>query len=206
MRLITKPDKISRRAVLSGAASVAVSSFIPSIALALNEEIAVRMLRKVLADVDTIINSGKPLEQMLVDFEAIFRDYGEVPLIAKAVLGAPGRLATKSELSAYIRAFQGYLSRKYGRQFRDFAGAKMFVQGSRDAGSKGVLVQTIVDRPSDPMVEFEWWVIEINGKPKIFDLKIEGISMIASERTEIGALLESFQGDISKMTAHLNAN
>lgn len=142
---------------------------------------------------------------MLVDFEAFFRVYGEVSLIAKTALGAPGRKASSSQLSAYIRAFQGYISRKYGRQFRDFAGAKINVISSRDAGAKGVLVKSLVDRPSKPDYDLEWWVIEVNGRPKMFDLIIEGISMISTERTEIGALLESLGGDIDKMIAKLNA-
>ena len=35
-------------------------------------------------------------------------------------------------------------------------------------------------------------------------ISIEGISMVSTERTEIGAMLESFGGDIGKMTAKLN--
>jgi len=43
----------------------------------------------------------------------------------------------------------------------------------------------------------------VNGRPKMFDLIIEGISLISTERIEIGAMLESFGGDIDKMTAKL---
>lgn len=183
-----------------------LSTVIPTFAFGLTENTAVSFIQKVVADVHGIINSGKPENQMLVDFEAIFRNYSEVPLIAKTALGAPGRKASSSQLSAYIRAFQGYISRKYGRQFRDFAGAKINVISSRDAGAKGVLVKSLVDRPSKPDYDLEWWVIEVNGRPKMFDLIIEGVSMISTERTEIGALLESLGGDIDKMIAKLNAS
>lgn len=122
------------------------------------------------------------------------------------MLGAPGRRASKSQLSAYIRAFQGYLSRKYGRQFRNFAGAEINVISSRDAGTKGVFVKSLVDRPVKYDYDMDWWVIEVNGRPKMFDLIIEGVSLISSERTEVGALLESVGGDITKLTAKLNAS
>lgn len=206
MHSTIKPVALPRRAVLAGATSALVASALPGFALAVTEDVAVSFIQKVVADVHTIINSGKAEPEMLVDFEAIFRDYGEVPLIAKTVLGAPGRTASSSQLNAYIAAFQGYISRKYGRQFRKFAGAEISVVSSRDAGSKGVLVKSIVDRPNKPPFELEWWAIEINGNVKIFDLKIEGISLISTERTEIGALLESLNGDISKMTAQLRTN
>ncbi len=60
-----------------------------------------------------------------------------------------------------------------------------------------------VDRPSKPDFDLDWSVIEVNGRPKLFDLVIEGVSLISTERTEIGALLESLNGDIDKMTAKL---
>lgn len=201
MRLIT--NNLSRRSILAGASGLMLSTAMPSYVLALSEDAAIRFIETVVADVHMIINSGKAEDAMLVDFEAIFRDYGEVSLIAKTALGAPGRRASKAQVSAYIDAFQGYISRKYGRQFRKFSGAEIDVVSSRDIGAKGVLVKSHVDRLRKSDFGLEWWVIEVNGRPKLFDLIIEGISMIATERTEIGAMLESFRGDIDKMTAKL---
>ena len=206
MHLITKAPTLSRRTLLAGVGGVMLGSALPSIAFGLSQSTAVSFIQKVVTDVHVIINSGKPEDQMLIDFDAIFRNYGEVSLIAKTALGAPGRKASKSQLSAYIEAFQGYISRKYGRQFRKFSGAEIGVISSRDAGTKGVLVKSLVDRPVKSDFDLEWWVIEVNGHPKMFDLIIEGISLISSERTEIGALLESVGGDINKLTTELNAS
>ena len=205
MHSIIKTPALPRRAILAGVGGLMLSTAIPTFALGLTEDTAVSFIQKVVTDVHRIINTGKPEAQMLADFVAIFRNYGEVPLIAKTALGAPGRTASSSQLSAYIKAFQGYITRKYGRQFRKFAGAEINVVSSRDAGTKGVLVKSRVIRPRDSDFDLEWWVIEVNGRPKMFDLIIEGISLISSERTEIGALLESLGGDINKLTAKLNA-
>ncbi len=203
MRSITKTPTLPRRAVLAGAGGLMLSAALPTFAIALTEDTAVNFINKVVADVHEIINSGKPEARMLVDFEAFFSKNSEVSLIAKTALGAPGRMASSSQLAAYIRAFQGYISRKYGRQFRDFAGAKISVISSRDAGSKGVIVKSFVDAANRSDYDLDWWVIEVNGRPKMFDLIIEGISLISTERIEIGALLESVGGDIDKMTAKL---
>ena len=206
MRLIINPPILSRRTALAGAGSLMLSAALPTFAFGLTERSAVSFINTVMADVHAVINSGKPESQMLNDFEAFFSGSAEVPLIAKTALGAPGRTASSSQLSAYIRAFQGYISRKYGRQFRDFVGAELNVVSSRDLGAKGVLVKSKVDLPTEPDFDLDWWVIEVNGRPKMFDLIIEGISLISTERTEIGALLESVGGDITKLTARLNAS
>ena len=205
MRLTTKTPSLPRRAVLAGAGGLMLSTALPNFAFGLSQDTAIRFIQEVVADVHIIINAGNPEDQMLADFDVFFRKYGEVALIAKTALGAPGRRASKSQISAYINAYQGYISRKYGRQFRRFAGADIIVISSRDAGTKGVIVRSLVDLPVKSDFDLEWWVIEVNGHPKMFDLIIEGISLISSERTEIGALLESVGGDINKLTARLNA-
>ncbi len=203
---ITDNTILSRRLVLAGSAGFFLSAMLPASAFALSESTAVSLIEKVVADIQIIINSGKPEAQMLIDFEnKIFVGYAEVSLIAKTALGAPGRSASSSQLSAYIKAFQGYVSRKYGRQFKKFEGAVVEIKNSVEVGNnRGILVRTTNHLKGMAPFEVEWWVIEVGGRAKFFDLKIEGISMLSSERTEITAILESFNGDISKLTAYLN--
>lgn len=203
---IIDKNSVSRRFVLTGTAGVFLAGLIPSYALALSESSANGLIEKVVADIQTIINSGKSQAQMLSDFNAIFRDYGEVSLIAKTALGAPGRAASSGQIAAYVRGFQSYISRKYGRQFQKFAGARVEFENSINVGNnRGIMVKTTNYLQGMSPFTVEWWVIEVGGRAKFFDLKIEGISMISTERTEIAAILDSYGGDIDKLTAHLNA-
>jgi phospholipid transport system substrate-binding protein len=196
---------MSRRGILVGTGGLLIGASLPSFALGLTEQSAVTFIRKVVVDVNIVINSNKSETEILADFEGIFADYSANSLIAKTALGAAGRKVSQNQLAAYIEAFQRYFSRKYGRQFRDFADSEINIVGNRDLGSKGVLVKSIVEFSNKPSYDLDWWVIEVNGQPKLFDLVIEGISMISSERTEIGALLESLGGDIDRLTAKLEA-
>ena len=90
-------NSFSRRNLLSGAASLMLGATMPTYLFALSQDVAVSFIKTVVADVHVIINSGKSEDKMLVDFEAIFRDYGDVSLIAKTALGAPGRKASKAQ-------------------------------------------------------------------------------------------------------------
>jgi len=207
LRSIINPPVLSRRTLLASGAGFCAVTFIPSYALAITEKSSIDLINKVVADVLSIINSGKSEANMLRDFNSIFVNYGDVALIAKTALGAPGRTASSSQLAAYIKAFEGYISRKYGRQFRTFEGAVVSIVSTRDAGSnKGFLVKTMVDNSRQAPFEVEYWVVDRSGRPKFFDLRIEGISLISTERTEIGATLESLGGNIDRLIAKLNAS
>ena len=51
--------------------------------------------------------------------------------------------------------------------------------------------------------EVRWHVFDKGGKQRFFNLIIEGVNMLASERTEIGAMLDKAGGSIPKLTEAL---
>ena len=48
-----------------------------------------------------------------------------------------------------------------------------------------------------------WHVFDKSGKDLFFNIIIEGVNMLAAERTEIGAMLDRSKGDIGRLTAAL---
>lgn len=195
----------NRRKFVGGMAAVGGLALLPGHVSALNVDQANGLIQQVTSEIQGIINSGSSESQMLVQFEGIFRNYGDVPRIAGTCLGAAWRTASSSDKSNYVAAFQHYISYKYGRQFRSFAGAQIDIVRSRDSGNRGVLVETMIDTPSSAPFIVEWHVIDARGAPKFFNLIIEGISLIASEREEIGAKLAAVRGDIGQLNAQLLA-
>lgn len=197
MRSINKREFLITSAAATGVAMLPIS------AAALTEQQSVALIQRVTADIQGIINSGKSEGQMMADFEGIFRNYGDVTTIARYCLGAPWRTATSGQQRSYIPAFQHYLSRKYGRQFRSFSGAQIQIVRARDAGNLGMLVETVVSTSSSAPFAMEWNVSDRSGQPKFINLIIEGISLLATERAEIGAMLESFRGNMDQLNARL---
>ena len=116
---------LSRRAFAAGLATLGALAAMP--AFALTADGAKTLVDKTVGDINAIINSGKSEGAMLKDFEKLFARYADVPAIGRSVLGTAARSASKGQLSAYTKAFQGYISRKYGRRFREFIGGRIEV-------------------------------------------------------------------------------
>ncbi|MGB3146423.1 MAG: ABC transporter substrate-binding protein, partial [Paracoccaceae bacterium] len=53
--------------------------------------------------------------------------------------------------------------------------------------------------------EVRWHVFEIGGQRRFFNIIIEGVNMLAAERTEIGAMLDKSGGNIDKLIANLKS-
>lgn len=189
----------SRRSViLAGAAALAL----PSAAGGYTVEKARALIDEVVAEVNRIINSGKSESVMLRDFENLFRNYGDIGWIAPRVLGPPWRQASASQRSAFTRAFEGYMSRKYGRRFREFIGGRVEVQSAKTVKS---FYEVLTITHMQGVAPFDVIYVVSDESERFIDMVIEGISLVKAEREEIGAMLDKRRGNIDLMIQDLNA-
>jgi len=195
----------TRRIFLGGiAASTALAAF-PSAGFALTKAAAEKLISQLSDDIFKVINSGKSGNAMYRDFDRVLGKYAAINAIARTVLGPPWRSASAGQQRAYIKAFRGYLSRKYGKRFREFIGSEIKVVSAKKVKS-GILVKSVVKFKGSAPFTVEWQVFERNGKQQMFDMYIEGISMIKSEREEVGSMLDKSGGKIDKLITRLNAS
>ena len=171
-------------------------------AWALNTDQARALVEKSLAEVYAVINSGQPPAQMYKSFEAIFARYADVDIIARSALGPAARQVGAADFAAYKQAFQGYIGRKYGKRFREFIGSKIEVTGAKKVKSFFAVTSVAYLNGRSPM-EMEWHVSDKSGQSRYFNIIIEGVNMLASERAEISAMLTQRGGDIRALTADL---
>lgn len=191
----------TRRTVLTGlAATVAAVAAQPALALTVGEARA--LIDRLVGEVNAVINSGRSENAMLGDFERIFARYADVPVIARSALGPAARSASSAQIAAYTEAFRGYIARKYGRRFREFIGGRIEVDDARPVKNYFEVISTAHLRGEAPF-EVRWLVSDRSGRNLFFNLIIEGVNMLASERAEIGAMLDRRRGDIAALTADL---
>jgi len=196
------PLSLTRRAFGAGLAAGAGYLALALPVRALTVDQARALVDKALSEVNATISSGKSESAMFVDFERIFSRYADVPTIARSALGVAARSASKAQLSAFTKAYQGYISRKYGRRFREFVGGKIEVTDARPLKSYYEVISVAYLKGESPF-DVRWHVADKSGKQLFFNIIIEGVNMLASERTEVGAMLDRRGGDIDGLIEDL---
>ena len=193
---------LSRRAFGAGlAAGTGFLAFaLPVRALTVDQ--ARGLIDKVIFEINAVINSGDSEPAMFKDFERIFAAYADVPIIARTALGADGKRASSAQMNAFIKAFQGYISRKYGRRFREFIGGRIEVTDAQPLKSWFEVVSVAYLQGEAPF-DLRWWVSDKSGKNLFFNIIIEGVNMRASESVEIRALLDRNGGDLDALIAEM---
>lgn len=199
-------DKItfSRRDLLkaTGAGALALPLVGTTQAAATTPASATALVDLVAAEITRIINSGQNVNGMISDFDRLMGRFGDMATISQSVLGPAARSASRSDINGFTTAFQGYMARKYGRRFREFIGGTVTATGAQQA-SRFVEVISQVTIPGTSPFEVRFRVWDRSGQDLFIDIIIEGVSLVITERTEIGSLLDRNGGSISALTQEL---
>ena len=156
---------------------------------------------------DLVATSIKEMSigEQKTELEKLFQKYVDIPIIARAVLGKSWRNANTFQKEKFVNAFKNYVSIKYGRQFSEFRGTTLEIVKSRDTLTKaGVLVSTVVVVPGNPSLKVVWQVSDGSGSLKLIDLRVEGISMLSTERQEFRSRLKKFNGSLDKLILEIS--
>lgn len=192
---------IKRRTFIAAALA---TGLMPVRAFALTTGQARSLVDQIVGDINSVIGSGASESAMIRQFEQIFADYADVPIIARSALGNPWRSASDAQRRAYVGAFQSYMAKKYGRRFREFIGGRIEITDAKTVPN-GIEVHANALLQGQAPYNVSFVISDGSGAPKFINMFIEGISMILSERTEIGAMLDRRRGDINGLIADLEA-
>ncbi|TNJ47522.1 phospholipid-binding protein MlaC [Phaeobacter sp. B1627] len=171
-------------------------------ALALNESSASDLINRLVVDINGVIASGKSEGAMYREFERIFQRYSDTSYIAAYAMGVDARRASNGQKRAFSDAFQGYIARKYGSRFREFIGGRLEVSSVKKV-KKWYEVSCIAYLRGQSPFEVTFHVSDRSGQDLFFNMFIEGVNLLLTERTEIGAMIDGHGGDIDKMIADL---
>ncbi len=196
---------VTRRTMMATASAALTTIMLPvSAVAAASAAQATALVQEIVTTINQIIASGKSEAAMIGDFQNVFARYSDVPAIARYALGQDARGASPAQMQAFTTAFSGYIARKYGRRFREFIGGQIQVNGASNL-PRGIAVQTTAVLRGQAPFRVDFHISDASGRVLFFNIIIEGIDMLLSERTEIGAILDRNRGDMSALIAALQA-
>ncbi len=133
---------------------------------------------------------GLTLEQRESHFRSLLAQGFDLRFIGRFVLGKYWRMATPEQQNDYLALFGEYVLQTYSARLGGYAGESMTVVDARQATDKDVVVRTNIDRPSGPPIIAEWRVRTTDGRFRIIDVAVEGISMAVTQRAEFAAVVQ----------------
>ena len=191
------------------AAMVAVfAGLAPSLSHALSEDEATAHVQVTINEVSSLIDGSGNKAAKARGLLEIMERRAAMPQIARFAAGRSWRSMNDDQQTRFVAVFGPFMSAIYAGRFQEYAGngdsSEAFRMGRViDAGRKGMLVKTTIVRVGEASVEVEWLVTDRPGRVVIADIVIEGVSMLVTEREEVGGMLEARGGDVEKLIEDL---
>ena len=147
-------------------------------------------------------------------FRALFSDSFAVRSIGKRALGRYWRKTGSEERMEYQKHFEQLMVVAYVDRFANYAGESLTIRESRIEDSAIATVFTEIHRRDGKKPILVDWVVGTNGTVfKIVDVKVEGVSMTTTLRSEFSSIIRRRNGKVSglieelaKRTAQLSNN
>lgn len=122
--------------------------------------------------------------------ESIFAGTVDVPWVARFVLGRHWRLATPEQRERYLREYQGFLVSHYASRFTRYSGGSYKILDATEDEEGKVTVAMEIRTPEDRNVTVEYRLhTTADGSFKVFDVVVEGVSLITTQRSEFASVL-----------------
>ena len=121
--------------------------------------------------------------------------------VAYYSLGKYRKKLNDEQLKEYMSLFQKYFLKSFTSRLTDYSDPKIDVLDVEILNPKYTIVKSLLlATDKKPEVKIEWRVYTKNpDKPLIRDLIIEGLSLARTQKEEFASVIESNNGDVSKL-------
>lgn len=154
--------------------------------------------------IEILANPAQTRAEREAAFHEILSQFFAVEAIAKFVLGQYWRQLDDTTKDRYLQLFENEIVRSYAVRFENYHGEKFHVTGSRQEEHGGWVVSSSIERPGGQVVNVNWIVHETPLGLRVFDVKVEGVSMSSTKRSEYAAII-SRQGGVQGLLKALSA-
>ncbi|MDE0307264.1 MAG: ABC transporter substrate-binding protein [Albidovulum sp.] len=198
-------NSLTRRNLFGLLAATAAAVAVPSsAAFSLTENEAKKLVENLISIFKRVGQSEISDEKFIAEFEKALGQFSDIPIIARSALGRPWRNATRQQKIEFTLVFQSHVARKYGKILRKFASNELEIRSARKI-KNFVEVSSVVRRAGGQPIDIRWLVSDKSGQTKLFDIILEGVSMVRAERSEIQLMLDKRKGDIDLLITDLGA-
>jgi phospholipid transport system substrate-binding protein len=163
------------RPVLADPAEVAIES--PAVLLERTSQQVIKILRE---DRELLVKEPERVYEIINDY--ILPHLDEVTM-AKLALGKNWRKASNEQKIAFVNEFRNLLIRTYSKSLVEFKDQDIkYFPLNLAEGAKKTSVRAEIIQPGGPSVPLAYRVRIKNNEWKVYDIKIDGISLVTSYR------------------------
>lgn len=155
--------------------------------------------------IEVLRDQSMSLEERETRFRKLLHDGFAMKKIGRFVVGRYWKVMTPDQQSEYQELFSEWVLKTYSIRLGGYTGQKFVIDRTVPAGSHDLYVRTRILQEGAEPLRCDWRVRNFHGTYKVVDVVVEGVSMLATQRSEFGAVLRKHgpEGLIEALQARL---
>ena len=196
------PLLASRRVVLCLAAAAVVGLLSGSAEAA--DGPAASLIEKTSAEVIELIKTTTGAQRE-AGIRKVLESAFDLNYMGQQALGKYWAGATPEQQARYLKAAVGAEAHAYAERFGQYGGQTLALGKVAPKANGVTVVDSRLNQSNGQPIKIEWEVRDIGGAPRITDVKIEGISMVITRRTDFTSYIQNNGGKVEALIQELEA-
>ena len=147
--------------------------------------------------IDTLTGSGLAESDRQARLRLLLVESFDLSTTSRLVLGRYWRVATEAERAEYRRLFESLILNTYLSRLSTYSGESLVVHGAI-TGKRGIIVvRSQIESPKKPPMRIDWLVRKTDGRYRVIDVAVEGISMAITQRSEFASIIKASGGRVA---------
>jgi phospholipid transport system substrate-binding protein len=129
----------------------------------------------------------------------------DLPFMGRAALGTHWNAANEEQRTRFLKAVASAEARAYSERFGQYGGQTLAIGRISNRPNGVSVVDSKLNQTSGEPIKIEWEVRDSGQGPRITDVKIEGVSMVMTRRSDFNSYIQSHGGKVEPLIEELEA-
>lgn len=192
-----------RRLVLRFAGAALVALPVASPALAADP--AAELVSATAAQAIDIVKTTMPGPARQNAIQQVMQTRFDLPYMAQTALGAHWTKATPEQQARFIKATETAEAKAYSDRFGQYAGQTLAVNKTTSRPNGVYIVDSRLNQSNGQPIKLEWEVRQGAQGLRITDVKVEGVSMVMTRRSDFNSYIQTNGGKVQPLIDELEA-
>ncbi|HYX03022.1 MAG TPA: ABC transporter substrate-binding protein [Reyranella sp.] len=190
-----------RRLVVGSAAAIAALFALPVLAA----DAASDLIAGTAAEVIEIIKSKPAGPARQAAIQQVLQTKFDLPYMGQQALGQFWNKATEAERARFLKAAETAEARAYSERFGQYGGQTLTLGKVMTRPNGVVMVDSKLNQSNGQPIKLEWEVRDAGHGLRITDVKVEGVSMVMTRRSDFNSYIQNNGGKVEPLINELEA-
>jgi phospholipid transport system substrate-binding protein len=137
--------------------------------------------------------------------QQVLRTRFDLPYMAQTALGTHWAKATPEQQARFVKATETAEAKAYSERFGQYSGQTLAL-GKTTSRPNGVfIVDSRLNQANGQPIKLEWEVRQLPAGLRITDVKIEGVSMVMTRRSDFNSYIQQNGGKVQPLIDELES-